>query len=50
MNTKKILFALAAFGMLAAATYVPNGISSDDNISGSSSIEKATAKIDGGRH
>lgn len=29
MNTKKIFFALAAFGMLAAATYVPNNNSDE---------------------
>lgn len=42
MNTKKFLFALAAFGMLAAVTYTPNYTS--DKTHGSTSIEKATAK------
>ena len=31
MNTKKILFAVAAFGMLALATYVPNTSVDQDN-------------------
>lgn len=31
MNTKKILFAVAAFGMLALATYVPNSTSEENN-------------------
>ena len=29
MNTKKILFAVAAFGILALATYVPNNNSEE---------------------